>query len=183
MIRINLIPVPKVRKQEKLIVESVVGAAVVAVTVVVCILLSSGKESRIDTIKAENQRIQSEINKLKAKVGEVEKFKQKLKVLKDQLGVINNLQAGRTGPVRMMDELTDLIPREVWLSSFREQAGNVQISGLATDGPEIADFLESLKRSKYFSEPNLVSVQASGGSKGEEALQRFQITMNVKYNL
>lgn len=180
MIRINLIPVPKVRKQERLIVEAGIAVAVIIITCVVGYLIGASKYTEIEKYQAENRKITEEINKLKAKVGEVEKYKQKLKTLKDQLGVINALQAGRSGPVRMMDELTDLVPRKLWLNNFKEQNRKVTMQGVASDGPVIADFLENLKKAKFFSNVELLTVQAQ--EQDGLKLQRFTITADVKYD-
>lgn len=181
MIRINLIPVPKVRKQEKLIIEAAVALAAIVVVVVACYLYSSGKQATLDALAKENKKIERQIAQLKAKVGEVEKYKQKLKTLRDQLAVINSLEAGRTGPVRMMDELTDLIPRKVWVTSFREKGRKVTIQGFGDDGQTIADFLEALKASKHFSGVDLSTVQSA--SQDSQDVHRFTINLNVKYDL
>lgn len=181
MIRINLIPVPKVRKQERLIVEAIVAVAAIILVAVACMIVSSSKETTINELEAKNRQINEEINRLKAKVGEVEKYKQKLKTLKDQLGVINSLQAGRAGPVRMMDELTGLVPTKLWLTSFKETNRAVTVQGFASDGPIIADFLESLKKAQYFSNVDLKSVQQA--TENGSDIHRFTITAQVKYDL
>jgi len=180
MIRINLIPVPKVRKQERLIIEASVGLLIIIAVVLACYFVGLSKKSLNDSLAAQNAQITQEINKLKAKVGEVEKYKQKLKTLKDQLAIINALQTGRSGPVRMMDELTDLVPRRLWLTTFRETNHKVTMQGFASDGPIVADFLDKLKSSKYFSGTELQTVQEQDQAKTE--LQKFTITTMVKYD-
>lgn len=181
MIRINLLPVPKARKQERLIIELAVAAASIVAVIAACLFVTGQKEKAIDVVSAENQQINQDINRLKAKVGEVERYKQKLKTLKDQLGVIQSLQAGRAGPVRMMDELTDLMPRKLWITSFRENNKNLTVDGFGDSGPVIADFLESLKTAQYFSDVELKNV-VSATEDGVE-LHKFQITARVKYSL
>ncbi len=181
MIRINLIPVPKARKQERLVVEIVAAAIIIVAVVGACFIYSGTKERVIGDIVAQNSKIQQQINDLKAKVGEVEKFKQKLKSLQDQIKVIKDLEARRSGPVRMLDELTDIVPRKLWIESFKENGGKLQVSGVAQDGPIIADFLESIKRSKHF-----VNVQLQNVTQVEQesqALHKFNITMDVRYEL
>ncbi len=181
MIRINLLPVPKARKQEKLIIEVFLAAVVLIAVIGACFVYSGTKERVVSDIEAQNAKIQTQINDLKAKVGEVEKFKQKLKTLQDQIKVIKDLEARRSGPVRLMDELTDLVPRKLWIESFKEQSGKLTVSGVAQDGPVIADFLDAIKKSKHFTNAQLqnVSSQESGG----QILHKFNITMDVKYDI
>lgn len=181
MIRINLIPVPKARKQERLIIESIFAAIFIAGTVVACFIYGSTKEKAVSDAKVINQQIQSQINELKAKVGEVEKFKLKLKTLQDQLKVIQDLEAKRSGPVRMMDELTDLVPRKLWIESFKEQNGKLTIQGYAQDGPIIADFLESIKKSKHFSNAQLQVINSQEQNQTET--QKFTIQLDVRYEM
>lgn len=180
MIRINLIPVPKVRKQEKLILEAVIGVAVVVVTVVVCYFIGAQMSAGIGDIQAENAQIQQRINELRAKVGEVEKYKEKARTLQQQLNVIRDLERGRSGPVRVLDELTEIVPRKLWILSFDENQGNVKIEGIATDGTVIADFLENIKKARFFQNAVLERVTSSPG--GDDN-QRFIINMRVSYDI
>jgi len=181
MIRINLLPVPKVRKQEALIIQLVVGVGALLLVAVGCYFVGLNKESRLNQIKEQITNKQREIDELKAKVGEVEKFKKQAQLLQEQLGVIKSLEAGRNGPVKMMDELTDLAPRKLWIINFKESSKKVTIDGVAESGPTIADFLDNLKTAKYFSNPQLSLVQAQEmeGLK----LHKFVITVTVKYDI
>ena len=181
MIRINLLPVPKARKSEALIAQSVMGIAILALVAVGCYFVAASKQAEIDQIGKQIQEKQREINDLKAKVGEVEKFKHQAQVLEEQLGVIRSLEKGRSGPVKMMDELTDLTPRRLWISSFKENGKRVTIEGTAESGPVIADFLENLKSSKYFSNPTLSLVQ-SQETEGLK-LHKFTVSFGVKYDI
>lgn len=181
MIRINLLPVPKARKSEALLMQGVAGVMILGVVALGCYFLGTAKESEIALINRQIGEKQQAINELKAKVGEVERYKQQMKTLEDQLSVIRALEAGRSGPVKMMDELTDLVPRKLWINTFRETGKKVNIEGIAESGPVIADFLDNLKSSKYFSAPELVVV--SGIEMEGQRLHKFTITMGVKYDI
>jgi type IV pilus assembly protein PilN len=180
MIRINLLPVPKARKQERLIIEVIVAIVVIVAAFAVGHYLGESKASRIAGLRAENQVINEEINRYRARVGEVDKYKQKLQTLRDQLKVIESLQSGRSGPVRVLDELTEITPRRLWVTSLRETNQKVVLQGVGEDGPIIADFIDSLKQSKYFSNVELQNLQLQEQS--GVRLQRFTINLDVKYN-
>src|SRR5581483_8667937 len=119
-IRINLIPVPKARKQEALIIQFVAGIILLAAVAGGCYFIRLNKEAENARISADISAKQRAIDELKAKVGEVEKYKHQVQVLQEQLSVIRSLESGRNGPVKMMDELTDLVPRKLWINSFKE---------------------------------------------------------------
>jgi type IV pilus assembly protein PilN len=181
MIRINLLPVPKARKSEALILQAVAGAVLLALVAVGCYFVSASKQSEIAQINKQIQEKQRELNELKAKVGEVEKYKKQAQVLEEQLGIIRALEKGRSGPVKMMDELTDLTPRKLWITTFKESGKKVTIDGIAESGPLIADFLDNLKSSKYFTGPQLSVVQAQ--EQEGLKLHKFTITLSVKYDI
>jgi type IV pilus assembly protein PilN len=181
MIRINLLPVPKARKQETLILQVAAGLLILGGIAMGCYFIGAGKKAEIASINAQIQQKQREIAELKAKVGEVEKYKKQAQVLEEQLGVIRNLEKGRSGPVKMLDELTDLVPRKLWINTFKESSKRVTVDGVAESGPVIADFLENLKSSKYFTNPvlSVVNSQEQEGLK----LHKFTITFQVKYDI
>jgi Tfp pilus assembly protein PilN len=81
----------------------------------------------------------------------------------------------------MLDELTDLVPRKLWINTFKESSKRVTVDGVAESGPVIADFLENLKSSKYFTNPvlSVVNSQEQEGLK----LHKFTITFQVKYDI
>ncbi len=181
MIRINLIPVPKARKQEALIFQAVGAVVILIVVTVGCYFVTVGKQATITAIQQDIAKKQRDIDELKAKVGEVEKYKQQAQSLEQQLGVIRNLEKGRSGPVKLMDELTEMAPRKLWLTTFKETNKNVTIDGMAESGPIIADFLDSLKAAKYFTNVQLTSVSAQEVSGAK--VHKFTITISVKYDI
>jgi len=180
MIRINLLPVPKVRKQEALIIQAFAGIAALVLIGFACYMVGIQKQQRNAMQAQENAQLEQKIKELTAQVGEVEKYKKQAAVLEEQLGVIRALEKGRSGPVKMMDELTELIPRRVWITSFKEGGKKVSIDGFAESGMVIADFLDALKSSRYFQNPNLIVV--NGAEQEGQPVHKFQITMAVRYD-
>ncbi len=181
MIKINLLPVPKVRKQEALIVQSLVGVAALVLVAMGCFFVGKQKQEAINVATTRNSQKMAEIEQLKAQVGEVEKYKKQIQVLEEQLGVIRSLEKGRSGPVKVMDELTEIVPRKLWITSFKESAKKVQIEGFAESGMIIADFLDGLKVSRAFVNPVLLNVNSA--EQEGTPVHKFQITMQVKYDI
>jgi type IV pilus assembly protein PilN len=71
--------------------------------------------------------------------------------LEEKLQVLATLENGRTRPAKVLDELSTIIPRRVWISGFGEQAGVATIQGFALGYEDLASFAEKLKGSKFFS--------------------------------
>jgi len=181
MIRINLVVVPKLRKQETLVYQAAAGFFVLVMVFAGCYFWGLTKVDQKVALQQRNESKKQEIRQLEASVGEVEKFKQQARTLEEQLSVIRSLEKGRSGPIKMMDELTEIVPRRLWITAFREAGKRVTVDGLAESGMVIADFLDNLKSSRFFQNPSLVVVNAA--EQDGVSLQRFSITLNVKYDL
>ena len=69
-----------------------------------------------DIDKAEKQLVatQTEIDSFKEQLAQVEKLKETQARIEKKLGVIEDLDRSRTGPVRMLDELATHSPERLW---------------------------------------------------------------------
>src|SRR5439155_848311 len=76
-------------------------------------------------------KTRTEIAQLEKTIGEVKSIKDDKKALEDKLKILDTLKKGRTGPVKVMDELATVIPQRVWLTDYAEQGGNVTMTGQA----------------------------------------------------
>src|SRR5207253_5688728 len=120
-----------------------------------------------DSLTALNQRIAStrnEIAQLEKTIGEVRSITQDKKALEDKLKILDTLKKGRTGPVKVMDELATIIPTRVWMSEYAEQSGNVVMHGQSVTYEDLSSFAQKLKTSKYFG--NVLIKKASQKNEG-----------------
>ncbi len=179
MIRINLIPTKAARRKEGVILQLVVGAAVVFAALVVCWWLNFNLDKQIKAEKLTKQDLQAQINQLKSIIAEVEDFKRKRRDLEAKINTIKDLNAKRSGPVKMMEEFTYVLPRKSWITVFRESDKQLTLEGTAVDGPTVADFIDSLRASKFFFNVQLIQVQQA--IEEGKKVQRFNVNCNVNY--
>jgi type IV pilus assembly protein PilN len=177
MIRINLLPVRHSRRQEQVRNEAVVagfGLGLMCVGMGVMYMLVHGQ---LSTARAENQRLQQDINKTKEIVAEVDEQERLEKDLQTKLGVIMGLKANRVGPVHMLDELSQATPEKLQLKLVEESSKKVSITGVAVTNEVISQFLSNLEESEYFSEVYLNAIDQTdvGGVK----LKEFSITARL----
>ena len=85
----------------------------------------------------------------------VKSIKEDKKALEDKLKILDALKKGRSGPVRVMDDLATIIPPKVWLLDYSETAGAVSIAGRAAAYEDLSAFSKKLKESKHFSNVNI----------------------------
>jgi len=148
MIRINL-----VRGKRKKRREFNVGSAWIVLPLVVLLgtvyfhTTVSGKISKLD---ADIRKANSDIERLKKEIGEVEKFKVRKAELQKKVDIISNLQKGRTGPVRHFEALSAAIPEKCWIDTLGVKDEKVTLSGVALNNYTIANFMTALGQTGRF---------------------------------
>jgi len=179
MIRINLLPTKAARKKETVIQQLVVGVIVLVIGLAACWYVDGQKSKEIQNEKDKINKLQAQINQLQTIIKKVEDFKKKSRELHKKISTIRNLNEQRSGPVKMLEEFTYVLPRKAWVSVFRETNKQLTLEGVAVDGPTVADFIENLRGSKYFHNVQLIQVQQVD-QKGKK-MQRFNINCRVNY--
>lgn len=177
MIRINLLPVKASRRVEAVKEEAILSGVVIGVLVLLCAGAYFWIGSQVSSTKAENKRLENEITQLKqvvARVDEIDKIKEDLT---QKLQVIEQLKKGKTGPVHMLDELSNATPEKVSITKLSEEGGKLELEGLAVSNEVISQFLSNLERSEWFDLVYLVGIDQveQEGYK----LKKFQVTADV----
>src|SRR5947209_15582504 len=131
MIRINLLPVRAAKKRE-------FGRQQLVLFVLLLVLAGIGNffvynrfESELKSLDNQIATARAEIAQLEKTIGEVKSIKDDKKALEDKLKILDTLKKGRTGPVKVMDELATIIPQKVWLADYTEQNSAVTMTGSA----------------------------------------------------
>jgi len=105
------------------------------------------REARIDK---QISLVQQELVRLNKEVGEIDELKQRKAKLEQKLTVIKDLDKGRLRAAYILGELSQRTPDKVWIESLDKNGKNLKISGVALDNETIANFMDVLGRSKYF---------------------------------
>ncbi|MGE4578632.1 MAG: PilN domain-containing protein [Desulfuromonadales bacterium] len=178
MIRINLLPVKATRKKE--IVKG--QLAVLAVTLLVALLACGGLymnlSSKVSDEKTLIAQKEAEIASLKKKIGEVAQFKKRQEELREKLDILDKLSAGKTGPVRLLDELSQSIPEKMWIVNFSETGGSVAISGISLTEETVAQLMRQLESSDYYQNVELKVVEQTRNK--DSVLHKFDIACRTQ---
>ena len=150
MIRINLLPVKAAQKKEKLKGQLIAALAAVLVTLGLCGLAYMQLLNWVANARENVEQKKVEITRLMKIIGEVDVFKKRQEDLRGKLDVLDKLEKSRRGPVIILDELYKALPDKLWLESFKESGGKVNISGVATNEETVAVFMANLEASKEF---------------------------------
>lgn len=179
MIRINLLLVKQAKKRGAGQKQLVLFALVLVVLVIGLYTAYDGELKKIDALKVEQDEIRQELARMEELIGDINTFQAKRTDLQKKLDVIELLKKGKTGPVRILDELSTVIPKKVWLTSLTEQGNQLRMSGMATDNKEIAVFMKNLENSRFFSNVTLITITQQGAKAGTAIpVMGFQINCN-----
>lgn len=151
MIKINLLPY---REKEKK-VGAARHVAVLVASFVVFLLVIGGihvymsmKISDLEKSVSENEERLKVLTKI---IGDIEGYKKDKAILEKKIQIINDLEANRLAPVRMLDELTSLVPvKDVWLEKFTEKGKEITIEGMARHNIAVALFMKNLQEKASF---------------------------------
>jgi type IV pilus assembly protein PilN len=160
MIRINLLPVREERRkadlrQFGLILASTLVASIALVCLYHVKLSGDVKEARADVAD-----IQRQIDQFKPQLKQVEEYRKTKAEIEKKLEIIERLDAARSGPVRVFDELATHAPPRLWLTKLVTQGNKVTIEGMSLDNELVALFLTALNESAYFSDVELRETKA-----------------------
>jgi type IV pilus assembly protein PilN len=162
MVKINLLPIRSELRKKALIEHvSLLGLCIVLIFILSWFVQASITNKR-DMLQQEMTNTKLEIARLTVQAGEIEKFKQQKKELERKLDIIKDLNAKKTGPVAILDQLSLLIPEKAWITSLNNSGTSITLDGKAIDNPTIATFMKSLQASPYFQAVELVLTQRDG---------------------
>ncbi len=182
MVRINLLPVRVSKKKEAGRQQLVLFAVVLVAGLLANYFWAASRAGDLKTREAKLARTREDIAQLERIIGEVKNIKDAQQELQKKLDVLVKLKQGRTGPVRMLEELATVTPRQLWLSKLDEKNGAVSFSGAAVSIDDVSEFMSKLKQSKYFTKVELKKTTAVKGTGRSERLVNFEITATATYN-
>src|SRR3954468_10768533 len=150
MIRINLLPVRAAKKREFGRQQIVLFALLMVLAAIGNYFWYGHVSNQLSTLDKQIASSRAEIAQLEKTIGEVKSIKDDKKALEDKLKVLDTLKKGRTGPVKVMDELATIIPQKVWINDYVEAGGSVTMVGSASSYEDLSAFSKKLKASVHF---------------------------------
>jgi type IV pilus assembly protein PilN len=178
MIRINLLPMKAVRKRNTALLQLAGITIAISLAVGGALGVNWYYGQQIEQQEQEIAEAKAEIARLKKIIGEVNELDKQKKRLIAQLSVIEKLEKGKRGPVRVLDELSSSIPKRVWITGFTEKNGKLALSGVGLENADISEFMRALQKSKYFGNVTLSYTQ----SKVARGINIYQFRLSAQVN-
>ena len=168
---INLIPAarrPKRKKSKRKLIA-------VAVVLVLLVALSSYTAARNMTMKERISALNEEVGGLRKQVQQIEDLQQVSLRREKFAAAMKTIRDNDMSKLRILEELTRLIPDDSWLSEFNYTAADkkIRIAGFALSAAKLIPILEE---SPLFENVKFSTVITSDTRSGKE---RFRIEMNM----
>ena len=164
-----------------------------------------------EKLRKRNTEYAARVAKLKAEIGDYDVIKAQFDELTRQKATIDRLKSGRTGPVGVLREMSDLIskgkgprlnvaeyemllkkdpnagynptwdPRRLWILKYEETNRRVKFSGGAKSFDDVAEFMKRLQLSVYFTDVQLLPIRAAVDLKYGVKHVVFDMTATANY--
>ena len=189
-VRINLLPHREMRRErrKKDFVGAMVLAAIVAAGAAFGVAVVI--DQQIDAQRSRNDFIRAENVKLDEQIKEIALLRDEIEALRARQEAVETLQANRTIPVHLMDELVTQLPEGLFLKTLKQDERRVTLIGLAQSNERISDLLRALANdSPWLERPELVEIKAvplgnaqarSSAARGQtEARRVYEFSLNA----
>lgn len=209
MIRINLLPTRKAKRQEASQRQFLIMAMAILGTVGLVVFFHLQATSELEKAQRDNTITQAEVARLKQELGDYDKIRGQREELLKQRKTIQSLESARTGPVFLLREMSEILSpgkgptfdrvtyeetlrkdpnagfnsnwetKRVWLDSYTEEKQRIKLRGAAKSNEDVAEFLKRLNSSVFFKDVNLDATAQA--AKGSVKYVNFSLSAAVIY--
>ncbi|MBM7456902.1 type IV pilus assembly protein PilN [Oceanisphaera litoralis] len=125
-----------------------------------------------------NRFLQSETAKLDVILGEMRDIRDKRLELLERVALIDGFQQRRNVSVRLFNQLPELVPPGVYLSSLNVVDNRIDIVGKTEAYPRVANMIRQVERRDWLYEPRISSIFSSDMQ--PIALSQFSMQLKVR---
>ena len=115
----------------------------------------------MNSLKGEKQRIETELATFEETIKRINELEKKIAEMRTKLDVIKDLEKKKTGPVHLLDQVAEAVPRDkLWLSSFVERDGKLTLTGTAMDNETFSLFMTRLAEAELITSVDMNETRA-----------------------
>lgn len=160
-IQINLLPHRQLRRERQAkqfnALAGIVAALAIATLIGAHLYISAAQSHQTQR----NDFLRQEINGLDKKLADIKTLKEKLQALLARKKAVESLQANRTAPVHLLDELARRLPEGMHLRTLKLTDKAMSIQGYTQSSALVSVYMRNLEDSTWFENPVLVEVKAA----------------------
>jgi Tfp pilus assembly protein PilN len=176
MIRINLLP--SGRKKAAIIppvfIYGIIGVVIVIIAIVAFTFhlnnQISAKQANINTKEQKLKQIEAALQDVKNLERDNEEYRKRTRI-------IEQLKKDQIVPLRLLDEVSELLPKGVWLVGMTDKGRIVSIEGYAFSNTDLVAYVQNLKGSRHLADVMLV--ESRQVELGEFSVYKFKLTFKM----
>src|ERR671912_2843542 len=133
-------------------------------------------------VAAEIQAAQSERTRLQSLLTEVREFEARRAQLQQRVQLIEQLRAGQSIPVQLLDHVSRSLPDMLWLTEMEQTSDALTIQGRAMTLLAVSDFVRDLGASELLLKPIDIpstQVEPMAGGSGQPAVDVIRFTVRA----
>lgn len=177
MIRINLLPWREERRKARR-QQFYALAGLIAVLAGLIWFMGYGiVNGYIGAQDGKNNFLKSEIASLDKDIEEIKRLKEQTDSLLSRKRIIESLQANRTEPVHLFNELARQVPTGVYLKSIKQTGDKINLIGYAQSNARVSTLMRNLEASPIMERPDLVEIKAA--MVGNRRLSEFNLNIFI----
>ncbi|MDQ6968664.1 MAG: PilN domain-containing protein [Mariprofundaceae bacterium] len=150
MIRINLLPYRPERRNKQILQHLGWTFGSIALLGTLLMLVSMYGNGDLADLQTEFGQLQAQNMILKKKIGKIRNLDKLRADVERKLSLVDELQQGRFESFKTLIALSSVIPENVWLNSFVDNAGKLKIVGVGESNKSVANFMRALTQSPLF---------------------------------
>jgi type IV pilus assembly protein PilN len=181
MIRINLLPHREEKRKRREQQFAVLGGLVALLGVVVAGAVWLYLDAQVTQQRQNVAYMKSEIAKLDKQIEEIRKIREETAALLAKKRVVESLQANRSEPVQLLDQLLRQLPEGVYLKSIKQAGTKVNVVGYAQSNARVSTLMRNLGASPYLENPELIEIKAvPAPDKSGNRVNEFNMNISIK---
>jgi Tfp pilus assembly protein PilN len=177
MIKINLLPTKK-KKSLVLPRPFIYGIIASILLLIIMVVVTFYLNKQIATMKTNVFAKEQRLKQLKAKLVEVQNYEKDNQEFREKTRIIEQLKKNQVIPLILLDEVSERLPKGVWLTQLEDEGGTVSIQGFAFTNSDLVSYVQNLKNSKYLSEVMLIESRQTDLE--GFSIYKFNLTFKIK---
>jgi Tfp pilus assembly protein PilN len=141
------------------------------------------KAEELKKVEVEIQKIEKEKDAVAQKLAKIKGWEPIKKQLEDdekairlKLDVVKKLLEGRDAPSKILMQVAQAIPDNVWLTTLGVTDFDLKMSGSATSYNDVTDFMRALNGTSEFSDTTLNGIKEQvTGTENQQRTQQFEL--------
>lgn len=176
MIRINLLP----GKKKPLILPHVLIYGIIGTFVLIIVMVVFGVylNKKVSAMQSDISVKEQKLNELKETLIEVANYEKDNQEFREKARIIEQLKKNQIAPLILLDEVSEKLPKGVWLTRLTDNRGLISIEGYAHSNYDLVGYIQSLKGSDHLE--NVMLTESRQAEIEGISVYKFKLSFKVK---